>query len=123
MSEVLAAIEAATGRRAEAADHGVFVRLSIPLPDVPAERWPALLAILGGPGVARYGTTDPGAGDTPSVWAEIEEAPVEPALAGCHYCGRTDPPLHPSVITVPHGEGVVRDVPTLVCSEHHRPNK
>ncbi|MFI5527539.1 hypothetical protein ACIA8O_03180 [Kitasatospora sp. NPDC051853] len=73
MSEVQAAIKEATGLPAEVTRHGTRVRLSLPLPDVPPERWPGLLAVLGGDHVTGYGTTDPGDGGLPSVWAEVTD--------------------------------------------------
>ncbi|MGW4650132.1 hypothetical protein [Kitasatospora sp. NPDC004289] len=73
MSEVQAAIKEATGLLAEATRHGTRIHLSLPLADVPPERWPGLLAVLGGSHVTGYGTTDPGDGGRPSVWAEVAD--------------------------------------------------
>lgn len=73
VSAVQAAIKEATGLLAEATRDGTRVRLSVPLPDVPPERWPGLLAVLNGAHVTRYGTSDPGEGDTPYVWAEVAD--------------------------------------------------
>ncbi|MGW2396291.1 hypothetical protein ACWCYY_07025 [Kitasatospora sp. NPDC001664] len=74
MSEVQAAIKEATGLLAETTRHGTRIRLSLPLADVPPERWPGLLAVLGGAHVTGYGTTDLGPdGGRPSVWAEVAD--------------------------------------------------